>query len=288
VRFARPGTPLRSRSPRAALAVLLAAGIVAATPAPAVAQLRPLEPTNWQILHRGGTLSVGVGAGVFHRQRASLAGVEGRLVEVGDVRIDWRTGRVALEAGGTVQRRLDRYTRYAEPTGGARHATGERLTDSGAWRIATVVRLTGEDAPATLALRFGTRLPNPDNRVGLDRDQTDFFATVGGYAERAGVSLGLETGLGIHGTRNPEYEQSDVLLYAARLDWRRGVVAPRLLLLGHLDGNRGIRLRGNEDLGEMRAGVRLGRRWWVEADVVRGFVPSSPGSGLRLASGTTR
>jgi hypothetical protein len=257
----------------------------AATAPPLAAQLRPLDPVDWQAVAGAHDVSVQLGIGVFHGQRASLAGLEGRLVEAGEVRAGWRTGRVLIEAGGTVRRLFDDYARYAEPAGGARPPTGERLSDRGAWRIGTVVRLTEPEAPALLALRFGTRLPNPDNRVGLDRDQTDFYALAGARLRQGGLSLGAELGLGINGTRDPEYEQSDVVLYTAVAEWRHGAFSPRIALTGQHDGNRAILLRGNEDLSELRLGLRVGGRWWVAADAVRGLLPYSPSRGLTLAVG---
>jgi membrane-associated phospholipid phosphatase len=252
------------------------------------AQLRPLEPVDWELLRGPGGLSARVGAGVHHRQKASLAGLEGRLIEAGEIRAGWLTGRVMIEAGGTVRRLFDGYERFAEPTGGALPPSGERLGDRGAWRVGTVIRLTAAEAPALFALRFGTRLPNPDNHVGLDRDQTDFFALVGGHLRRSGLSLGAEAGLGINGTRDPEYEQSDVVLYTAVAEFRRGAFAPRLALVGQYDGNRRAMLRGNEDLGEVRLGLRAGRSHWIEVDVVRGLVPFSPSTGVLVAAGLQR
>jgi hypothetical protein len=264
------------------LALLLS---VAGSVLPLHAQLRPLEPVDWKLLREPGTLSVRIGVGVHHRQKASLAGLEGRLIEAGEIRAGWLSGRVMIEAGGTVRRLFDGYTRFAEPTGGAEPPAGERVSDRGAWRIATVIRFTEPDAPALLTLRFGTRLPNPDNRVGLDRDQTDFFALAGAHVRRAGLALGGEVGLGIHGTRNPEYEQSDVVLYTAVAEYRRGSLAPRFALMGQYDGNRRAMLRGNEDLSELRFGLRVGDARWVEVDVVRGLLPHSPASGILVAVG---
>jgi membrane-associated phospholipid phosphatase len=283
-------TARRERSERRAHAreLGMVVALLAGSALPLAAQLRPLEPVDWTLLRGAGTASLRVGAGVHHGQKASLAGLEGRLVEAGEVRAGWVSGRVMIEAGGTVRRLFDGYERYAEPTGGALPASGGRLDDRGAWRVGTVIRLTEAEAPALFALRFGTRLPNPDNHVGLDRDQTDFFALVGGHVRRAGLSLGAEAGLGINGTRDPEYEQSDVVLYTAVAEFRRGAFAPRLALVGQYDGNRRAMLRGNEDLGEVRLGLRAGGSHWIELDVVRGLVPFSPSTGVLVAAGLQR
>jgi hypothetical protein len=286
VRHSPPGPPAPGAWRHAAAALVL--GALLAAPAPLAAQLRPLEPLGWSILHGDQRVSVRVGMGIHYGQKASLAGLEGRLIEAGEIRVDWRTGRVLLEAGGTLQRLFEGYSRFAGPVDGAGEADGERLHDSGAWRIATVIRFTEPDAPALLTLRFGTRLPNPDNRVGLDRDQTDFFALVGAGWRRSALSLGAELGLGINGTRNPDYEQSDVVLYTAVAEFRHRALAPRFTLTGQYDGNRRAMLRGNEDLSEARLGLRLGQRWWVEADAVRGLASHSPSFGILVAMGRNR
>jgi hypothetical protein len=151
-----------------------------------------------------------------------------------------------------------------------------------------VVRLTPEAAPAAAVLRFGSRLPTTDNRVGLERDQTDFFATVGGSVRQGGLSAALEAGVGINGTREPDYEQSDVLLYILTTEYVRGRIVPVLTVTGRADGLVNRTIRGNEELGELRLGIRTAGRYWVRADVVKGYTAFSPGTGFMLAAGTSR
>lgn len=254
----------------------------------ASAQLRPLDPAEWWVWGRGWTRTAGMGVGAFTDQRASLAGVEGELLEAGNFSLAWRTGRVALEAGGTVQRFFHDERRFAAVHGGALPDADGRRHDSGDLRISTVVRLTPEDAPALAVLRFGTRLPTTDNRVGLDRDQTDFFALVGGRLERGGVEVAAETGVSINGTRDPGFEQSDVWVYVLRAERPGGAVAPLLVVTGHMDGLVGRTIRGNEDLGEVRAGLRLGGRRWVRVELVKGYTRFSPGAGVLLTAGVAR
>lgn len=264
----------------AALLALLA-------PGGAGAQLRPLDPAEWRVWAPGARWVAGVGGGAFREQRASLAGTKGTLLEAGNVAVALRTGRVAFEAGATVQRFFRDEERFAAPHGGAVEPGPDRH-DAGDYRIATVVRLTPERSPALAVLRFGTRLPTTDNRVGLDRDQTDFFALLGGRVERAGVALAAETGVSINGTRTPTFEQSDVWVYLLRAEATRGAVAPSLTVTGHMDGLAGRSIRGNEDLGEVRLGVRAGRRRWVRVEVVRGYTEFSPELGVIVAAGVAR
>lgn len=277
-----PPRPLR----RFAAALLVLSAVLAA--GDGHAQLRPLDPIRWRVFSEGRTLSVEAGAAGFRAQRASLAGAEGDLWEVGNVAVVWRTGRVAIEAGGTVQRFFRERRRFAEPDAEVLPDDDGRRHDSGDWRIATVVRLTGDAAPFAAALRFGTRLPTTDNRTGLDRDATDFFATAGARVVRRGLAVSGEAGVGILGTRQPRFEQDDRVLYALGIEGTGATLVPSLHLVGQKVASANRQIRGNEDLGEVRLGLRAGGRRWVRVDVVRGYEPTSPSLGAILWVGVIR
>src|SRR5690606_7025999 len=100
--MARPG---RGRPGRRHVGATLAAAAMIVFAVEAHAQLRPLDPLTWSVFAEDRTLIAQVGAAVYDGQRASLAGVEGRLAELGEFSVAWRTGRVVLEAAGTI---LDR------------------------------------------------------------------------------------------------------------------------------------------------------------------------------------
>ena len=247
------------------------------------AQLRPLDPTDFRVL-RDGHVRVQIGGGVFFDQHASLAGTKGRLVEVGNIRTSWRSGRIVLELAGTIQRLFSDEVRVQPPADGVRIVgLHDDRHDAGDYRVQTILRLSGDTAANTFLLRFGTRLPTTDNRVGLDRDQTDFFALFGAARSIAGLYASAEAGVGINGTRDPSYEQSDVLIYTAALE-RPGWLAPFAAVAGQQDFHD-WRMRGNEDLGELRLGVRVGSQYWVRAFFVRGFHEFSPRSGFVLNAG---
>lgn len=266
-------------------ALTLAACAVLACAPSARAQLRPLEPFEWRMFDAGRAVSAQVGAGWLADQRASLAGTEGTLVEAGNFRAFWRTGRVVLEAGGTVQRILDEESRFApaEPDVAADDDGTRR--DAGDYRVLTTVRLTNERAPVAAALRFGARLPTTDNTVGLDRDATDFFATIGGRTVRGRVGVQGEAGIGIFGTRERDFEQDDLLIYAVRAEYAAGAIRPMLTVLGQQVGTGHSEIRGNESLGEVRVGVRAGGRRWLMAEAVKGYTDFSPGLGLLVSAG---
>jgi hypothetical protein len=161
---------------------------------------------------------------------------------------------------------------------------GMRL-DAGDYRVLTTVRLTNEGAPVAAAVRFGARLPTTDNTVGLDRDATDFFATVGGRTARGRVAVQGEAGIGIFGTRENDFEQDDLLIYAVRAEYAAGALRPMLTVLGQQVGTGHSEIRGNESLGEVRLGVRAGGRRWLMMEAVKGYTDFSPGPGVLVSAG---
>lgn len=266
---------------RALLAIL---PLLFAGPLTLYAQLRPLEPTDVRAFDDA-RVRVQFGTAVYWQQYASLTGTKGRLIEIGDVRTSWRSGRFLVEVSGTIQRLFREDTIIREPVAGVEESTIRRTRrDAGDYRIQTVLRLIGDTASTTAVLRFGTRLPTTDNRVGLERDQTDFFATVTGARAFGGFYITAEAGVGINGTRLSDREQSDVMIYAATLERRGTTLSPFLSVVGQNDLHRRA-IRGNEDLGEVRAGVRVGRQRWLTATILRGIADSSPELGVQLSAG---
>lgn len=264
----------------------MASLVLALSAIPAAAQLRPLDPLpfgSFDVAAR--PVAVQVGFGVFTGQRASLAGTEGTLAEIGNFRGIWRTGRVALEVGGTVLRTFEDVSAFAEPASNVSPESGPHRNDAGDYRVATSVRLTPGTWPVSGFVRFGTRLPTTDNTTGLDRDRTDFFATLGGHADIERWALAAEAGVGVFGTRHHRLEQSDVLLYAGSAEYRLGTLTPGVLVLGHLDGIPDGAIRGSEELSELRVGARAGRDLWVSAYWVHGLTAFSPRAGLLVAGG---
>ncbi len=252
--------------------------------APLSGQLRPLEPLNWAAFTAAHGIQASARLGFLPDQRASLAGTSGDLLELGELQLSVRAGAVVLEFAGTPQRFFEDQQRFAAPTGGAIDDADGKRHDSGDYRVATAIRLTSLTSPAIAVLRFGTRLPTTDNLVGLDRDQIDFFALVGTRYLRRSLSVAFEAGLGIHGTRIAAYEQSDVLLYTISFALHRSSVKPFLTLLGQEDLKERT-IRGNEDLGEARLGLRIGQRRWLEAALLRGYRAFSPGTGFLIGGG---
>lgn len=259
--------------------------VVLLVPIGATAQLRPLDPAQWRDVTLAGN-SVALGGGLYGGQRASLAGTEGLLVEVGSFRAAWGTGRVAVEVAGTALWLFEEQSTFAPPAQDVLPSVDARRRGAGDYRVTTLVALTPEDASAGIALRFGARLPTTDNLQGLDRDQTDFFALVLGGVEGTKSAVSAELGLGVFGTRDQRNEQVDVLLFGLSARHALGAAEAFLELAGHHDTRAGPDRRGNEDLGEARLGLRLGGARWISASVVRGWTPHSPDFGVAVQIGT--
>jgi hypothetical protein len=274
--------------PRLRDAALISCGAIICTIVPnarALAQLRPVEPLEWDAFSPGTVMLARAGVGVHRDMRAALAGTEGRLLELGNFTAVWTTGRVVLEASGTLQRRFTDQKVFAAPYEYTRAPNGQTRVDAGAYSIATTVRLTPAARPFIGVLRFGTRLPTTDNRIGLDRDATDFFATAGGRYARGGLLAGGELGLGIFGTRVPTFEQSDVLLIMLTARYTRGLFQPVVTYTMHADGLKHRTIRGNEALREFRFGLRAGNAHFLESSYVYGRGRYSPHPGFLISAG---
>ena len=268
--------------------VALALVAICAANAPAWAQLRPLEPISWHIFDDGVTITADARVAGYQGQRASLAGTKGDLWEVPTVSAAWVSGRFAILASGTGLRLFTERERFRPPYAGVRPSHNGRRDDSGEYTIGTAVRLTPSSQRFDALLRFGTRLPTTRNERGLDRDETDFFATLGGRIRHSALTVSAETGIGITGTRDSTFEQDDVVLYDARAEYTRGIVRHSIVLVGqaHLPGHH--ELRGVEDLSEVRLGFRIGRRKWISLEGIKGFETFSPAYGISLGFGVLR
>ncbi|HSJ23945.1 MAG TPA: hypothetical protein VK929_04610 [Longimicrobiales bacterium] len=252
--------------------------------APAAGQLRPLDPFEWRLYDGGPAAVVEIGAAAYDDQPASLAGSAGTLLEVGSFRAFWRTGRVVFEAAGTVQRFFREERTFAAPASFVEPAADGHRRDSGDYLVSSTVRLTPAASRAAAYVRFGARLPTTDNRTGLERDMTDFFALVGGRVTRGPLLVGAETGVSINGTRDPEFEQKDVMPYLLRVEYGLGPVVPGLTATGDVLGPS-RELRGNEPLGELRMGLRSTGRQWLRVEAVAGYRTYSPRAGIRVTGG---
>lgn len=262
-------------------------------PAAAAAQLRPLDPVEWRAFDPGAGAIGGVGGGLLAGQRASIGGLRGRLLEAPAMILAWaastpspdRQARVVLRAIVHPLRVLSVDSVVSTPLAGTTELDGRSARDAGDNALETLVRLTSDGPGHTgriLALRYGVRLPTHNDRRGLDRHRTDFYGSVAGGSSMGGWRLSGEAGLGVFGTRQAAAPHALPFLYSIAARRRFGVLEPSVSVVGQASRNG---QRGNEDLSELRAGVRAGRSGWVEATFVRGLARHSPAAGLLVFIG---
>ena len=72
--------------------------------------------------------------------------------------------------------------------------------------------------------------------------------------------------------------------YSFGIELALGPIRSTASMVGHKDGLESD-VRGNEDLNELRFGVRAGDRYWIQAAAVKGLAEFSPGGGLLLMFG---
>jgi hypothetical protein len=245
------------------------------------AQMRPLDPPMFRAFDGDANLLLSAGAGFLGNQRASLPGTRGRLEELGLYNITWRSGRIALTAAGTAIVRMTNETRVESALSGV----GERHEDAGPVLLETSARLSPDDAPLLWLLRFGTRLPITSLVSGLDRDEADFFATLG-LRSQGPLWVAGEAGTTINGRPEPFLGQTDFVAFSVGAGYRgaRFPVRVEAWLVGQ-DDLHPKRFRGTEDLSELRVGARTRGRSWIGAQWVHGFGEFSPGDGIRISAG---
>jgi surfeit locus 1 family protein len=270
---------------RARTAATAAFAVLLLCPSDASAQLRPLAPIGWRVFDAGTYLVGEAGMGVLWELPAPLTGASGRLVEAGNYHVAVRSGRIAIELSGTALWHFTEMRRTSTAASGVRPAPDGARRDAGVATAATSFRASLPQWTTDLVLRFGVSIPTTSDESGLDRDRTDFFATVALRYPRGRLSLWMENGLGINGTTWPEYPQSDVWTFAFGTAYAMGMVRPTAALVGRQDGHSWI-VRGNEDQRELRLGVDIGRERWVSVHYIRGLTEFSPEHGVRLTAGT--
>jgi hypothetical protein len=136
--------------------------------------------------------------------------------------------------------------------------------------------------PLDIVVRFGARIPTTSDESGLDRDRTDFFALAALRYRTGPVSFTAENGVGIHGALDSRFPQSDVWAYTFGTEYRRRPFFATAQMVGHQSR---LRLRGNENLRELRFGAGIGERRWLELSYIHGLSDFSPQHGVRLSAG---
>ncbi len=269
---------------KALLASLFAMAVGCALPDATEAQLRPIESMDWLLFED----EIGrgfVGVAGFSGQPLSLVGTEGRLVELGLLGASVRSGRIVLSLRGSAYRVFDASKSFAEPLTIVEDPSFKRRTDSGDYSLSSSMLLTSGEGAWDAAFRFGIRLPTTNDRVGLERDQTDFFTTVAGRYRRGPLALEFEAGAGINGVAASQFDQTDPILYGAGVALVHRGVESALRIGGQYDTRSNGPPRGNEHLSEVKLGIRSLNATWVQVEGIYGLAEFSPNLGFQLRLG---
>ncbi len=221
---------------------------------------------------------------IFGGQKASLAGEQGLLSEIGWYGFTYRADRIVVGVEGSVLRMLDADTAFDAPLESVEPCECERRTDVGDLLVSTAVRLTSGAGGWDGAVRFGARIPISDERVGLERDRTDVFASIGTRYRHGRAAVSAEAGISINGVVG-RFDQTDPFIYAVSASLRSGRWTPAVTVVGQFDTREHGAPRGNEDLAEARISLRRSGRLWVQLDGLAGLARFSPDWGLRLRVG---
>lgn len=277
---------LKSRQGNAQRAVATSLIILFVVPATSHAQLRPLDPLEWRIFEPHSRAIVEIGGGVFRDHVAPLAGTRGRLIEVGNYLVAFRSGRIAMEIRGTAVWRMHEERVEREPLPVVDPAPDGVRTEAGALHATSAVRVSPDAWPVDVFFRFGATVPTASDESGLERDRTDIFALAGFRYRRGALLLTSEQGVGINGSQSADYPQTDMWTFNLGAAWDLGPGRLVAELVGRQDGHSYV-VPGNEDQHELRIGGDLGTDRWIGVRVVTGLSRYSPDAGLRIGAGVT-
>lgn len=266
------------------LPALLALTLLAASPATAQ---RPFATQDPRILEPG-RFALELGVDWLPGTTFGASGLAGDLLRAPRAGLRVPLGSAAEFQVETGLNLLLIEKRHDGPLAGELTVEDDTTADMDDPVVATKVRLWKEgDRLPGVGFRAATRLPVAGNESGLGLDTIDFFATLLAGKSIGPTRLAANAGIGIladpiHGT-----SQNDVLVLGASVAHR---LHPALEIVGETWGRAdpsGRVREGQEDTGQIRAGIRYGvGAQVVDAALVLGLADVDPGAGLVV--GVTR
>ena len=261
----------------------LALAFVLAAAASALAQQRPLQTEDPEVIGAGRIMFE---AGIDYKRDVYLpvSGLRGNLFTVPPVGISIGVSSIAeiqLDAG--LYQKLYITERVANaPLSPLLALDGNSTADVEDLNIGAKVRFLSETAgrPA-MAVRFSTRLPNASNESGLGKDMQDF--TVGLIVGKTVQSIRVVTNLGLLILGNPTRAaaQDDLLAYSLSV---ARAVSQNAEVVGEFAGRANfadIVTPGAEDRGLLRFGARYTRSGVrLDAGIMLGLTSRDPEIGL--------
>lgn len=229
--------------------------------------------TNHLWLLRAASMQINLGVERRSRWQAPLSGLQGRLLRLGVMRIDFgASSNVVIQIRGTIRQRLEIDEISSQPQAG--FPTSGTTSDAGDFSVGTIVRLAQNAAQTTaFGMRAETRLPNSTQKKGIGTNTTDVFLAAMLSQRFEKLLLFGEIGMGILTAPIETDQQNDVLTYGLGVSYRAG---SRLQFAGEINGyltTRNIIPVGTEARGLARAGASwLLQSVSLELSVIRGLI----------------
>lgn len=227
--------------------------------------------TNPLWLLPASSMQISLGVEARSDWQAPLSGLQGRLLRLGVMRVDFgASSNIVIQIRGAIRQQLEIDETSSQPKAG--FPTGGTTSDAGDFSVGTIVRIAQNAAQTTaFGMRAETRLPNSTQKKGIGTNTTDVFLAAMLSQKFEKFLLFGEVGMGILTAPVETDEQNDVLTYGLGVSYRAG---SRLQFAGEINGyltTRNIIPVGTEARGVARAGVSwLLKAMNLELSVTRG------------------
>lgn len=235
------------------------AALLLAAASPAIAQQRPLQTEDPEVIGAGRVLFE-IGVDYKHDYFLPVSGLRGNLFSVPPVGLSVGVSSIAeIQIDGGIYQKLNILERrVGAPFSPLLDIAGDTTSDVDDFNIGAKVRFLNESANRpSMAVRFSTRLPNAHNESGLGKDIQDF--TVGVLAGKTIQSVRVVANVGLLILGNPARPaaQDDLLAYSFSV---ARAISQNTEIVGEFVGRANfanIVTAGAEDRGLLRFGARF-------------------------------
>lgn len=240
---------------------VLALALFGAAASPAMAQQRPLQTEDPEVIGAGRILFE-MGFDYKHDYFMPISGLRGNLLSVPPMGVSIGVSSIAeIQIDGGIYQRLKITDQiYNAPFSPLLDISGDSTSDVDDISIGAKVRFLSEGASRpSMAVRFSTRLPNASNESGLGKDIQDFYAGVILGKTVQSVRVVTNVGLQILGSPTRAAAQDDLLAYSVSV---ARAISGTTELVGEFVGRANFAnlvTPGAEDRGFLRFGARYTR-----------------------------
>ena len=268
---------------RTLTATFLALAFVLAAAASALAQQRPLQTEDPEVIGAG-RIMFEAGIDYEHDYFLPVSGLRGNLISVPPMGISIGISSIAeIQIDGGIYQKLNITERvYGAPFSTLLDINGDSTSDVDDISIGAKIRFLSEGASRpSMAFRFSTRLPNASNETGLGKDIQDFSA--GLILGKTVQSVRVVTNVGLLILSSPARAaaQDDLLTYSLSV---ARAISSKAELVGEFVGRANfanITTPGAEDRGLLRFGARYTKgSVRIDGGMMLGLTARDPEFGL--------